>query len=94
MRPTIPKIDLLHLTSGDHLSLQVYKFIGSKPGKKVYLQSNRHGAEIVGNAVIHQLIEFLMTVNDTDLIGEIWLVPVCNPLMYESAYTLFFYRSP
>lgn len=80
MIPTISTIPLLQLASGDRLSLQVYKFFGAKPGKKVYLQANLHGAEIAGNAVIHQLISFLMTVNDTDLAGEIWLVPVCNPL--------------
>ena len=80
MIPIILTIPLLQLASGDRLSLQVYKFVGANPGKKVYLQANLHGAEIVGNAVIHQLIEFLMTVNDTELAGEIWLVPVCNPL--------------
>jgi uncharacterized protein len=80
MIPTISTIPLRQMASGDRLSLQVYKFIGAQPGKKVYIQSNLHGAEIAGNAVIHQLIEFLLTVNDTDLSGEIWLVPVCNPM--------------
>ncbi len=80
MNPKILTIPLIQLASGDHLSLQVYQFIGKKPGKKAYIQSNLHGAEISGNAVIHQLIEFLMTLNDTQLFGEIWLVPVCNPL--------------
>ncbi|NJM73872.1 MAG: succinylglutamate desuccinylase/aspartoacylase family protein [Scytonema sp. RU_4_4] len=80
MLPVISTIPLRHMASGDVLSLQVYKFIGVHPGKKVYIQSNLHGAEIAGNAVIHQLIEFLQTVNNTDLSGEIWLVPVCNPM--------------
>jgi len=80
MLPTISTIPLRHMASGDILSLQVYKFIGAQPGKKVYIQSNLHGAEIAGNAVIHQLIEFLQTINETDLSGEIWLVPVCNPI--------------
>ena len=80
MIPAISTIPLRQMASGDRLSLQVYKFIGVQPGKKVYIQSNLHGAEISGNAVIHQLIEFLLTVNDTDLAGEIWLVPVCNPM--------------
>jgi uncharacterized protein len=79
MIPHICTTPLQQLASGDRLSLQVYKFIGAKPGKKAYLQSNLHGAEIVGNAVIHQLIEFLTTVEATDITGEIWLVPVCNP---------------
>ncbi|MDZ8051332.1 MAG: succinylglutamate desuccinylase/aspartoacylase family protein [Aulosira sp. ZfuVER01] len=80
MLPVIETIFLRQMASGDRLSLQVYKFIGAHPGKKVYIQSNLHGAEIAGNAVIHQLIEFLLTLNDTDLAGEIWLVPVCNPM--------------
>lgn len=80
MIPTISTLPILQLASGDRLSIQVYKFVGSTPGKKVYLQANLHGAEIAGNAVIHQLIEFLMTVDETELAGEIWLVPVCNPL--------------
>lgn len=80
MIPTISTIPIIQLASGDRLSIQVYKFIGAQPGKKVYLQANLHGAEIVGNAVIHQMIEFLMTLDDTQLAGEIWLVPVCNPL--------------
>ncbi len=80
MIPTISTIPIQQLASGDRLDIQVYKFIGATPGKKAYLQSNLHGAEIVGNAVIHQLIEFLMSLDDSQLAGEIWLVPVCNPL--------------
>lgn len=80
MLPTITNFNLGKLASGDTLSLQVYKFIGKKPGKKVYIQSNLHGAEIVGNAVIQQLIEFLSSLDETQIIGEIWLVPACNPL--------------
>lgn len=80
MIPEIVTIKLRQMASGDVLSLQVYKFVGANAGKKVYIQSNLHGAEIAGNAVIHQLIEFLQTINDTDLAGEVWLVPVCNPM--------------
>ncbi len=80
MIPIISTIDLFKLASGDILSLQVYKFIGKQPGKKVYIQANLHGAEIVGNAVIHQLIKFLSTLDKEQIVGEIYLVPVCNPL--------------
>ncbi len=80
MIPIISNHDLLQLASGDMLSLQVYKFIGDQPGKKVYIQSNLHGAEIVGNAVIQQLIDFLSSLDSNAIRGEIWLVPVCNPL--------------
>ncbi len=80
MIPSVVNIDLGKLASGDLLSLQVYKFIGKKPGKKVYIQSNLHGAEIVGNAVIGQIIEFLSSLDENQITGEIWLVPACNPL--------------
>jgi hypothetical protein len=78
--PSISKIDLLTLASGDTLGLQIYKFKGKQKGKKTYIQANLHGAEIVGNAVIARLIEFLSSLDENCLRGEIWLVPVCNPL--------------
>jgi len=80
MFPTITTVPLIHLASGDRLSLQIYKFIGAKPGRKVYLQSNLHGSELTGNAVIHQLIQWLSSLEPNQLAGEIWLVPLCNPL--------------
>ncbi len=80
MIPQVETIPLLQLASGDYLSIRVYKFSGNASGKKVYVQANLHGAEIVGNAVIHQLIEFFNALDQELLTGEIWLVPVCNPL--------------
>ena len=80
MIPKISNIELLKLASGDIFTLQVYKFIGKNQGKKVYIQSNLHGAEIVGNAVIYELINFFSDLELDSLTGEIWLVPVCNPL--------------
>ena len=80
MIPQISTIDLLKLASGDILSIQIYRFKGDRPGKKAYIQANLHGAEIVGNAVIQQLIEHLTELNSSQLQGEICLVPVCNPL--------------
>jgi predicted deacylase len=80
MIPEIVAIPLMQLASGDRLSLQVYKFIGATPGKKAYLQANLHGAEIAGNAVLYKLIEWLSRLNTNQLTGEVWLVPVCNPL--------------
>lgn len=80
MHPLITTIPLMQLASGDRLTLQTYQFIGSQPGKKVYVQANLHGAELTGNAVIHQLINWLITLEPTQLNGEICLVPVCNPM--------------
>ena len=80
MIPQISTIDLLKLASGDTLSLQVYRFRGDSSAKKAYVQANLHGAEIVGNAVIQRLIEYLSELDSSQLQGEICLVPVCNPL--------------
>ena len=80
MQSEITTIPIASLASGDRLFLQLYKFVGHRPGKKVYIQSNLHGAEIAGNAVIHQLIELFNALAPEHLTGEIWMVPGCNPL--------------
>ena len=80
MKPNIEILNLFKLASGDEISIQIYKFIGKQSDKKIYIQSNLHGSEIVGNSVIHQLVDFLSTLDKNQIDGEIWLVPVCNPL--------------
>ncbi len=80
MIPDIDSVDIAHLASGDTLAIQVYKFRGATPGKKAYLQANLHGAELSGNAVIYQFIQFLSELDESQLQGEIWLVPTCNPI--------------
>lgn len=80
MEAEIKTIPLARLSSGDDLALQVYQFLGNQSGKKVYLQANLHGAEIVGNVVIGQLLTWLRSLTREQLCGEVWLVPACNPL--------------
>lgn len=80
MRPEVETVELQQLYSGDRLTLQVHKFRGQHSGPKAYIQANLHGAEIVGNAVIFRLIEWLATLEASALHGEIWLVPACNPM--------------
>lgn len=79
MHPTLSTTPLLHLASGDTLTLQTYRFAGT-PGKKVYIQANLHGAEIAGNGVIQRLMDWLTGLEPSQLRGEIWLVPLCNPV--------------
>lgn len=79
MIPDYQLITIQTLASGDVLQIPVYTFKGEINGKKAYIQANLHGAEIVGNAVIYELIEFFKTLNNSDLQGEITLVPMCNP---------------
>ncbi len=80
MQPSIETIPLLTLASGDRLNLKLYRYHGAKTGKKCYVQANLHGGEIVGNGVIYQLMQWLDHITQTQLTGEICLVPVCNPL--------------
>lgn len=81
MQPKIQTIPLCRLASGDELTLQIYQFCGKEPNsQKTYIQSNLHGAEIVGNVVIEELFNWLLDLNEEQLKGEIWLVPGCNPV--------------
>ncbi|QDZ40392.1 succinylglutamate desuccinylase/aspartoacylase family protein [Euhalothece natronophila Z-M001] len=80
MEAKIKTIPLARLSSGDDLTLQVYQFFGNPSGKKVYIQANLHGAEIVGNVVIRQLMSWLQSLDRGQLWGEVWLLPACNPL--------------
>lgn len=80
MIPEITSIDIAHLSSGDTLAIQLYRFRGDRPGKKAYLQANLHGAEVSGNVVIAQFIQLLSELDPQQLCGEICLVPACNPL--------------
>lgn len=81
--------------SGRNLNVPVYRFTGEQPGPKVYIQSSIHGAEVQGNVVIYHLIQTLKTLceasADTQLCGEIILVPNCNPVgsnLKSGEYTL------
>ncbi|GAA0858923.1 succinylglutamate desuccinylase/aspartoacylase domain-containing protein [Aliiglaciecola litoralis] len=63
--------------SGRNMKVPLYRFKGSKPGPKVYIQSSIHGAEVQGNVVIYHLIQ---TLKELPISGEITLVPNCNPV--------------
>ncbi|MDP5039650.1 MAG: succinylglutamate desuccinylase/aspartoacylase family protein [Paraglaciecola sp.] len=63
--------------SGRNMNVPLYRFIGTLPGPKVYIQSSIHGAEVQGNVVIYHLVQWLKTL---PICGEIILVPNCNPV--------------
>lgn len=63
--------------SGRNMNVPLYRFVGDKPGPKVYIQSSIHGAEVQGNVVIYQLIQWFKTL---PICGEVVLVPNCNPV--------------
>ncbi|MGJ8681578.1 peptidase M14 [Paraglaciecola sp.] len=63
--------------SGRNMNVPLYRFVGEKPGPKVYIQSSIHGAEVQGNVVIYHLIQKLKSM---PICGEVILVPNCNPV--------------
>lgn len=79
MKPVCQLINLQTLASGDILQIKTYQIKGKTGNKKAYIQANLHGAEIVGNAVIYELLQFFNQLNGDDVNGEILLVPTCNP---------------
>ncbi len=63
--------------SGRNMHVPLYRIVGQRAGPKVYIQSSIHGAEVQGNVVIYQLIQWLKV---HPICGEIILVPNCNPV--------------
>jgi predicted deacylase len=63
--------------SGRSLHVPIYKLSDGIAGPKVYIQSSIHGAEVQGNVVIYHLLQALQ---NTQIQGEIILVPNCNPV--------------
>lgn len=80
MKPICQLINLQTLASGDILQLKTYQFKGKTGHKKAYIQANLHGSEIVGNAVIYELLHLLNQLKDDDINGEILFVPMSNPV--------------
>ncbi|GLP98141.1 succinylglutamate desuccinylase/aspartoacylase domain-containing protein [Paraferrimonas sedimenticola] len=65
------------LATGQALDVPVYRYNQGRPGPKVYIQANLHGAEVQGNAVLLALLERLKTL---EVYGEVTLVPLSNPM--------------
>jgi predicted deacylase len=64
------------LPNGDTQNLRVFPMRGTGPGPKVYIQANVHGAEVQGNAVIFELMNFF---SNHEFKGSITFVPMANP---------------
>lgn len=71
------RIPVGHLASGQEISIPSYEFSGRGFAKSVYIQSNLHGTETQGNAVIAELIEYFQ---ENPPLGKIQLIPFVNPL--------------
>lgn len=65
------------LPNGDSLNLNVYRLTGSASGPHIHIQSSVHGAEVQGNAVILELMEYL---SKNEFRGSVTFIPTANPM--------------
>ncbi|MDP1760514.1 MAG: succinylglutamate desuccinylase/aspartoacylase family protein [Candidatus Woesebacteria bacterium] len=79
---TIKKIPVIELPSSDVLSIWEHHFVANKPGKKIYLQANLHGPEVVGIGVLLKLIEIIKGKGLKE--GEVKIVVSANPIGLNS----------
>ena len=72
-------LDIAGDTPGTRRRLQAH--VWGKPGArpKIYVQAGLHADEAPGMAVAHHL-ETLLTETENDVTGEIWVVPMANPI--------------
>ncbi|MFT6069155.1 MAG: putative deacylase [Bacteriovoracaceae bacterium] len=62
--------------NGDYLWLNLFRINSGKKGPHVHIQANVHGAELQGNLVIHELMDFFI---NTPFEGSITFIPFANP---------------
>ncbi|WP_114395049.1 succinylglutamate desuccinylase/aspartoacylase domain-containing protein [Oleisolibacter albus] len=71
---------LPHGRPGTRRSLRVHRFGTAGAGPKVYIQAGLHAGEIPGMLVAQHLRHRLEALPDSDLRGELVLVPAANPI--------------
>lgn len=69
------------LASGYALSIPVLVIAGAQPGPRVGVSAMVHGDELDGLLIIRELWR---TIDHAELSGELWMVPVANPLAMEA----------
>lgn len=62
--------------NGDYLWLNLFRINSGTDGPHVHIQANVHGAELQGNVVIYELIEWFI---NNPFKGSITFVPFANP---------------
>jgi predicted deacylase len=69
------------LANGLCLSIPVLEINGAQEGPRVGITATIHGDEIVGLQILRELWD---AIDPKDLRGCLWLMPVANPLAFES----------
>ncbi len=62
--------------NGDYLWLNLFRINSGNSGPHVHIQANVHGAELQGNLVIHELMDFFI---NNPFKGSITFIPFANP---------------
>jgi predicted deacylase len=65
------------LPSGDWLTLSMFRVNGTAPGPHVHIQANVHGAELQGNPVIYELMQWFC---HNPFNGTVTFIPHANPI--------------
>lgn len=80
-------IPIKQLASGENLTITAHTLIGN-PGPHIHIQASVHGAELQGNAVILQLMEYLQY---GQLNGSITFIPLANPYATNNKHGTYTY---
>ena len=72
------KIKVSENASGEDINITKIDITGLKEdAPRVYIQASMHAAELQGNAVIHELLEYF---KNNQPLGNITIIPQCNPV--------------
>lgn len=80
-------IPIKQLATGEQLKITAHTLTGTN-GPHIHIQASVHGAELQGNAVILQLMEYLQK---TTLHGSITFVPLANPFATNNKHGTYTY---
>lgn len=80
-------IPIKQLATGEQLSITSHTLSGSD-GPHIHIQASVHGAELQGNAVILQLMDYLQK---TTLHGSITFIPLANPFATNNKHGTYTY---
>lgn len=81
-------IPIKQLATGETLNITTHTLIGTTEGPHIHIQASVHGAELQGNAVILQLMEYLQ---HTKLHGSITFIPLANPFATNNKHGTYTY---
>ncbi|MFJ7728534.1 succinylglutamate desuccinylase/aspartoacylase family protein [Neobacillus sp. NPDC097160] len=75
------EVIVTHLSNGTPLSLPIHTIRGVKEGPVLGVSALVHGDEIIGAEIVRRVYNRL---NESELSGTVKLLPVANPLAFES----------